>query len=180
MPPHISPDALPPAHQPRDRGASWTWGVRAATALLAGGGYAVLVGGVFLLPFAIDANAIQNDVYMSNYFIGLPVLVVGAICVLAGLLGLGLSREGHGPLRWLLALRAAVLAVAGAAVVAIATLLFGGRYYSVGPFATDWPPYLTLEIVVLAVAVGLAVFIAGWIWAAGAAGATQGQERTVR
>ena len=167
MTPHFFHDALPPAGQPRGRGSSRRWSQRTTTVLLASGGFALLTGGLFLLPFVITTTAIQNDVYMGNYLIGPLFLVAGGICLAMGLLSLGMAHAGH---RRILLMRALLLAVAGAVAVAVANLLFGGRYYSVGPSAPDWPPYLTLEILVVAVVVGIAVCVAGWVWGAGTEG----------
>ena len=45
---------------------------RLAMAFVATGGFALLVGGIFLLPFVLSPYAIQNDVYMGNLFLGYP------------------------------------------------------------------------------------------------------------
>lgn len=156
-------DGMQHAHQspPHDRAVVHGRGLSALAATLGTGSFAVLVGGEFLLPFAVSPYAIQNDVYMGNLFIGPVFVVVGGIGVLVGLVGLSLTR-GLGRRGWWLGLRALLLAIVGAAIVALATLLFGGRFHSEGPSAPDWPPYLTIPLVGVTLVIGCAVsFLAG-------------------
>lgn len=154
--PHRSQRLTPP-------GSGRTTGVRVASALLATGAYALLTGGVFLRPFVLSPYAIQNDVYMGNLFLAPPVLLVGLCCVVGGLLVLGRSRglRGH---RGGLLLRAVLLAGLGGAAVAVATFVLGGRYFSEGPSAPNWPPYLTLPLLGAALGIGVIVCVVAWIW----------------
>jgi hypothetical protein len=144
-------------------------GLRAATALLATGGFALLAGAVFLLPFALSAYAIQNDVYMSNLFLAPLFILAGGIAVVVGLV---LLLRSHAPRRdtGRAGMRALLLAALGAGAVAAASFLFGGRYESAGAVAISWPPYLNLPLLAFALAAGIVVGVLGWIWGASAAG----------
>jgi hypothetical protein len=55
--------------------------LRAVAALVALGGYAVLISIVFLSPFALSTYAIQNDVYMGNLFLSAPLTLFGVVCL---------------------------------------------------------------------------------------------------
>ncbi|HEU0028060.1 MAG TPA: hypothetical protein VFQ25_13175 [Ktedonobacterales bacterium] len=146
-------------------GAGRAPGLRVASALLAAGGFALLAGAVFLLPFALSPYAIQNDVYMANLFLAPLFILAGGICIVVGLVLLARSR---GPRRdaGRVGMRALLLAALGAAAVAAASFLFGGRYESMGPVAISWPPYLNLPLLAFALVVGAVVCILGWIWGA--------------
>src|SRR5579859_5475005 len=96
-----------------------------ALALLAAGGLLVLSALVFLSPFALSPNAIQNDVYMGNLFLSPPLLVVGsALCVGSSLLARAQGRS----LGWWQAL---LLAGVGGGLVALLYGSVGGHYSSV-------------------------------------------------
>lgn len=140
--------------------------MRVVSVLLATGGFLLLAGGVFLLPFALSPYAIQNDVYIGNYVVGPLVLVVGAVGVLGGLLGLSRSRRLRGHRTGVVA-RALLLAFAGGAALTIAMFLVGGRYHSVGPQAVDWPPYLNLPLLAVAPALCVVVGVIAWKWVPG-------------
>jgi hypothetical protein len=135
---------------------------RVATALLATGGFALLVGGIFLLPFVLSLYPIQNDVYMGNLFLGYPLLAAGCATAFVGLMILILvPRLRHHA--WGFGWRATLLAVLGALVVSAADWMIGGRYSSISGNVW-WPPYLTLPIVGIALAVGVVVFFASRAW----------------
>jgi hypothetical protein len=128
-------------------------------AFLAAGGYALLVGGIFLLPFVLSPYAIQNDVYMGNLFLGYPLVAAGCAGALVGLLVLVLVPDlRHYAWQW--GSRAVLLAVLGAVVVAGAEWLFGGQYSSV-PGNIWWPLYLTLPVVGVALAMGVIIVLVG-------------------
>jgi hypothetical protein len=137
----------------------WVHCTRLAMAFVATGGFALLVGGIFLLPFVLSPYAIQNDVYMGNLFLGYPLLALGCAGVFVGLLILILvPRLRHHVWRW--GKRAVLLSALGALVVGATDWLFGGRYISVSGNVW-WPPYLTLPVVGIALGVGMIVFFAG-------------------
>jgi len=135
-------------------------GGRASVALLALGGYFVLAGGIFYLPFALSPNAIQNDVYMTNLFLA-PVFVLGGVLLL--LVGLALFARSPEPQRgrWMRALPPALV---GAGVTAVAAFLVGGRYESFPPGSVYWPPYLNGWLLAVTAAVAVGVAVAGWGW----------------
>jgi hypothetical protein len=90
------------------------------------------------------------------------LLAVGCATAFVGLLILILvPRLRHHA--WGFGRRAALLAALGGVVVGAADWLFGGRYTSVSGNMW-WPPYLTLPVVGIAVAVGVMVFFAGRVW----------------
>lgn len=128
-----------------------------ALGMLAAGGFIVLSAVIFLSPFVLSPYAIQNDVYMANLFIGPPVLVVGGVLVLIGLLVAHFQRRATawGP--------ALLLIVVAGGLLAVLYALAGGHYVSYGP-PTSWPRYLNEPAMGLTVALSLAVFVAGWIW----------------
>jgi hypothetical protein len=76
----------------------------ASIALFAASGFVMLSGLVFLAPFAMGPYAQQNDVYMGNLFMGLPIFVLGSLVFVASLAGLGLSKGMAGLLAlvWIL------------------------------------------------------------------------------
>lgn len=126
------------------------------------GGFAVLVSGELFLPFALSQYAIQNDVYMSNLFLGPVFAFIGVVGLfIGGLLSLRQSGAYRLGRLWL---RALALAVVGAGVVAIAALLFGGHYESYPPGAVFWPPYLNEALLAFALVVALLVFLGGLVW----------------
>lgn len=59
-------------------------------ALLATGGLALLVGAVFLFPFLISQGAHQNDVFLTNLFVGALYCVLGGALYAISLAGFGL------------------------------------------------------------------------------------------
>jgi hypothetical protein len=61
-------------------------------ALFATSGLVMLSGLVFLAPFVMGPYVQQNDVYMGNLFIGLPIFVLGSLLFAASLVGFGLSE----------------------------------------------------------------------------------------
>jgi hypothetical protein len=129
----------------------------AALALLATGGFIVLSALIFLFPFALSPNAIQNDVYMANLFIGAPLLVIG------GMLSAASFLFARGQVRLQGWRQALLLSAAGGGLLALLYVFLGGRYSSVGPPA-NWPPYLNEPMLGVTLGLGLAVFITGWIW----------------
>lgn len=128
-----------------------------ALALLAGGGFIMLSAAIFLSPLVLSQYAIQNDVYMTNLFIRPPLLLVGDILVLIGLLTAYFRRR---VIAWGQALL--LIAAAGGLLVVLYTLI-GGHYVSYGPPAS-WPLYLNGPIAGITVALSLAMFVAGWGW----------------
>jgi hypothetical protein len=64
-----------------------------ARMLIATGSFLVGAGDLFLAPFALNARAQQNDVFLGNLFVGLLACLLGGILVAAGLTGLGLRRR---------------------------------------------------------------------------------------
>ncbi len=158
----VSSDENLPTQPPR-RGAGHEARQRFVCALLAVGGYTLLAGGVFLLPFALSPNAIQNDVYMTNFFLSPLFLVVGAACLVVGFLIVTVARGLRFQARTLLS-RALLLAVVGAALTLGASFLFGGKFEPLGPSTVYWPPYLNTALLVFAVVVAIAAGVAGWLW----------------
>ncbi len=154
---HNLPGRLP------NHGTRATAGARVVSALLATGAFAVLAGGILLLPFALSPYATQNDVYLGNYFLAPVFLVVGAGCFVGGLFGLVRSSGLQGQRGGLL-VRALLLALLGGASVALATFLVGGRYTSVGPNAPNWPPYLNTPLLAVAIVLGILVCVVAAIW----------------
>jgi hypothetical protein len=141
--------------------------LRLIAGFVALGAFTLLAAGVFLSPFALSPNAIQNDVYMTNIFLGPLFALVGVGCLLiGGLLSLWRSRTPGLSRLWL---RALALAVGGAVVVAVAYALFGGRFYSVHADSFYWPPYLNGVMLGVAALMALATFLGGWFWGAGEA-----------
>jgi hypothetical protein len=136
-------------------------GPRARDAWAAGfvalGGYAIFLVVVFLLPLQINPWARSNDVYMTNFFFSWAYVLAGAICLLAGLFLSASTWRGWRP--WG---RALLVSAAGGAIMALVYVEFGGHFQSEPP--ADWPPYLTGQIMVLSVPVGLVVFIGAWVW----------------
>src|SRR5262245_33064900 len=138
-------------------------GPRARDAWAAGfvalGGYALLLVGVFLLPLQLNPWAGSNDVYMRNGFYSPAYGLVGAICLLAGVL---ISASFWR--RWRPWARALLVSTAGAAIIALVYAQFGGQFHSEDAHANDWAPYLTEQIMVLSVPGGVAVFIGAGVW----------------
>ncbi len=98
-------------------------GFSASLALYATSAFIILSGLIFLSPFALSANAQQNDVYMGNLFIGVPVFLIGCVLFIASLTGLGLHT------------RLAVLLGLGNLLVAAAlTLGFADLPISLAPY----------------------------------------------
>ena len=64
-----------------------------ARVLIATGSFLVGAGDLFLAPFALNARAQQNDVFLGNLFVGLLACLLGGLLVAAGLTGLGLRRR---------------------------------------------------------------------------------------
>lgn len=141
---------------------------RAGAALITLGAFAALVCLIYLSPFALSPYAIQNDVYMGNLFLSAPLALGAIVCLLAGWL-LALRAPGRrltGPGMGLLAGRALLVALVGAALVAIAYVPLGGQYHSFGPTPIDWPPYLNTIMLVVTLLVGLATLLVSMWWAA--------------
>ncbi|HEX8997822.1 MAG TPA: hypothetical protein VF812_17470 [Ktedonobacterales bacterium] len=152
---HLGNSQPTPSHARREAGA------RFGAALLSLGIFAVLAGGLFLLPFVVTSYAIQNDVYMTNLFLSPVFVAVGVVCALIGMVVMRVSsRAGSLPR---LALRPLALAVVGLGVVAVASALFGGRYESFPAGSVYWPPYLNAPLLVVALIVGMGALIAGWL-----------------
>lgn len=126
-------------------------------ALLACGGFIVLSAMIFLSPFVLSPNAMQNDVYMSNLFLSPPWFVLGGVLVLAGLL---IARAQGRHVQWVPGL---LLAGAGAVVLALLYVLVGGHYTSVGA-AVNWPPYLNETMLGVTLTVAMVEFIIGGAW----------------
>lgn len=154
--------------RPSARGAGHSTGLRIGLALLATGGFLLLAGAVFLLPFALSPYPIQNDVYMSNLFLSPAMLLLGVILTIVGFVTVILGRGSRGAMPWVLG-RAVTLAVAGGVVIAAANFLFGGQYVSYGPGSVYWPPYLTLPLLALTGVLAIAVFLAALVWGGRAA-----------
>ncbi len=79
---------------------------RNTLALLASGIFCLLTGGFYLYGFAASYYAKQDNAYLGNIYIGLPLLLSGVLLLSVGLAGAGLRR-------WL----AGALALAGIAGV---------------------------------------------------------------
>jgi hypothetical protein len=126
---------------------------------------------IVLSRFALSLYAIQNDVYMGNLFIGVPLLVVGGILVLASAV---VARLQAREVSWTAGL---VLAAVAGGLLALLYALFGGHYVSVGP-PPNWPPYLNGTMMIVIPVLDLAVFGAGWVW--GAWGGRMGRQPSRR
>lgn len=144
-------------------GTGHSAGLRMGFALLAAGGFLLLAGAVFLLPFALSRYAIQNDVYMSNLFLAPAMLLLGVVLAIVGFVTVILSRGSRGVMRRVLG-RAAMLAVAGGVVITIADFVFGGKFVSYGPNSVYWPPYLTLPLLALTGVLAIAIFATALVW----------------
>lgn len=184
----------------------------ARIALFAASGFVMLCALVFLSPFAVSSGAAQNDVYMANLFIGLPVFVIGsflfalslacvglrmwlavvlavinAIAPVVGIIGffrspISLSAYLAGAdallllaISWAIArahdhmniwARGLLLALLGSGLMGLLYVLFGGHYSSFGDVAINWPPYLTMPMIGVAIGLAIAIFVIGWIWGA--------------
>ena len=92
-------------------------------------------------------------------------LFLGPLCGLLGvallLIGLGVARLRTPPWVWG---RALVLAGAGAGLVSVGYVVFGGRYYAFGETASHLPPYLNGPVLALSGLVGVVVAVLGWAW----------------
>ncbi len=141
---------------------------RLAAVVLALGAFMLLASGEFLFPFVFSPNSIQNDVYMANLFLAPPIALLGLILLVAGVIT-GVRTAHMRGQRWQWR-RPLLIAVLGAAVVAVASPLVGGHYESYPPGAVNWPPYLNEWLLIFAAVVGVAVAVAGWFWGAGVAG----------
>jgi hypothetical protein len=62
-------------------------------ALFAASGFIMFCALVLLSPFAVSPYAEQNDVYMGNLFIGLPIFIIGSLLFALSLAGLGLRPD---------------------------------------------------------------------------------------
>lgn len=149
--------------RPGAPGTGHSAGLRIGFALLATGGFLLLAGAVFLLPFALSPYAIQNDVYGYNLFLAPAMLLLGVVLAVVGFVTVILSRGSPGSMRRVLG-RAAMLAVAGAVVITIADFVFGGKFVSYGPSSVYWPPYLTLPLLALTGVLAIAIFVATLAW----------------
>lgn len=132
-------------------------GVRAFTLLLAAGVYVILSGIVFLSPLVLNSTAIQNDVYMTNLFLAPPIIVLGAICLLAG--WIGMWREVHAGRANRIGKRPVIIAALGAVVMLALYLAFGG-HYSDAYGVISWPPYMNGASLVIMLIVGVLVLVA--------------------
>jgi hypothetical protein len=135
----------------------------ASAALIAVGAYAILVGAVFLLPFALSSYSIQNDVYMTNFFLSPLFFLFGAFCILIGLVAMRRSRtvrDAALQAGW----HAALLAILGAVTITGATFLVGGQYESFGDTPIYWPPYLNISLLLFTLALGVIVGFIGALW----------------
>ncbi len=131
-------------------------GRRHALAPLAAGAYLLLAGAVFYSPFLLSPYAIQNDVFLSNYFASPAFAVLGLLFILAGMVG---ARR-----RWRVWWHALLLAVVSSGVLALLYWLFGSRYYHFGETVSSEPPYLNGPVWWASVALAAATFAAGWVW----------------
>jgi hypothetical protein len=59
-----------------------------------------------------------------------------------------------------------VLAGAGAVIVAVGYLVFGGRFYAFGETVSHLPPYLNRTVLTFSGVVAVVVFALGWVWRA--------------
>lgn len=140
--------------------------VRAAAALITLGVYAALVCVIYLSPFALTSYAIQNDVYLGNLFLSVPLAVAGVVCMASGwVIVLRARRKLSMELSaGLVVSRALLVALAGAVVLGVVYALFGGQYHSFGPTSIFWPPYLNEAVLVATLLVGLATLMASLWW----------------
>ena len=77
---------------------------RHVVAQLATGGFLLLAGALFALPFLLNSRAQENDVFLTNLFLAPLISLLGSVLYLIALRGFGLS------IAWLVALL--VIAVA--------------------------------------------------------------------
>jgi hypothetical protein len=85
------------------------------------------------------------------------MLAIGTVLLIASLITTGLQRRS---MAWAHGL---LLAAVGSGALALHYVVVGGHYVSVGPPAS-WPPYLNEPMMAVTLGLGLAVFIAGWVW----------------
>jgi hypothetical protein len=64
---------------------------RHAVALLASGGFLLLAGALFAAPFLLSSRAQENDVFLANLFLALPIALLGSLLYIFALRRLGLS-----------------------------------------------------------------------------------------
>jgi hypothetical protein len=144
---------------------------RNAVAVVASGLYLLLAGILFFSPFLLPYGAGSNDVFMGNLFLS-PLYVGGGLLVaLIGALAAGRVERRER------LLRAAGLALAGAAVLAVLYLLFGQRYHDAYGVAS--PPYLEPLTMGLTLLLGIGVWVGGRIWQDRAAHRPGGDHRQV-
>lgn len=141
---------------------------RAGAALITLGAYAALVCVIYLSPFALTDYAIQNDVYMGNLFLSVPLAVAGVVCMTLGwFIAVRARRRQRMALSMgQVATRALLVALAGAGALGVVYALFGGQYHSFGPTPISWPPYLSDAVLVATLLVGLATLLASLWWSA--------------
>jgi hypothetical protein len=110
---------------------------RITLALFAASGFVMLSGLVFLAPFDLGPYAQQNDVYMGNLFIGLPIFVLGSLLFAASLAGLGLSK-GMAGLLALVGILPAVAFLLGVSLLGIAICSYTAGAYAAVLLAVSW------------------------------------------
>lgn len=161
----------PMPHTQVEMGGNPTIGARIFALVLTVGVYIVLVGLIFLSPFALNSTAIQNDVYMTNLFLSPPIIILGAICLIIG--WIGLQRAVNAGRASGIGMRPMIIATLGAVVMAAGYLAFGGQFM----FASgdvEWPPYMNDMSIVVALVVGALVLVAALFW-----GLTRGEQRNL-
>lgn len=161
----------PMPHAQVDMGGKPTIGARIFALVLTVGVYIVLVGLVFLSPFALNSTAIQNDVYMTNLFLSPPIIILGVLCLLIG--WIGLQRAVNSGRASGIGMRPMIIATLGVLVMAGGYLAFGGRY-TFASGEVEWPPYMNGASIVVALVVGALVLIAALLW-----GLTRREQRNV-
>lgn len=101
---------------------------------LALGAYLMLLGVIFYVPFALSPLPQQNDVFMTNLFLGLGAFAVGSMLVAAN----ATHEAAH--MLWL----TAVLAIAGGVVayVGVETMLYTLGYAFAAPIMAGYTAVL--------------------------------------
>jgi hypothetical protein len=121
---------------------------------------------VWLAVLLAVINAVALMLIMFRSF-GLPIVayayLAGADALLLTAISWASARAHDRMNIWV---RGLLVALLGSGLMGLLYVLFGGHYTSFGDVAINWPPYLTMPMIGVAIGLAIAIFVIGWIWGA--------------